>query len=139
LPAETINVRPSSVATATSVQLGTPSYSGGTADCRAARPRQGPTPAPFRPRRPRRLPACPRACLPQPSTPRPRGRPTSENYDGAPVDGSARTRDPRNGHVARGGSFGNRAQGLRSATRIRLLAGSRSNNTGLRVGRTIAP
>jgi formylglycine-generating enzyme required for sulfatase activity len=63
----------------------------------------------------------------------------SENYDGAPVDGSARPTCNNGWRVARGGSFAFPPRGLRSATRIRLLASSRSNTTGLRVGRTITP
>jgi formylglycine-generating enzyme required for sulfatase activity len=63
----------------------------------------------------------------------------SENYDGAPIDGSARTTCNYAWRVARGGDFSSPPQGLRSATRIRVLAGARSNGRGLRVGRTIAP
>ena len=63
----------------------------------------------------------------------------SENYNGAPVDGSARTSGLCNGRVARGGSFGNRAQGLRSTTRRGLHAATRENGLGLRVARTITP
>jgi len=63
----------------------------------------------------------------------------TENYEGAPVDGSAGTGGPCNGRVARGGSFGYPAQALRSATRMRLHASVRANHIGLRVGRTITP
>src|SRR5262249_33933509 len=50
-----------------------------------------------------------------------------ENYDGAPVDGSARPTCDDGWRVARGGGFGNLPRGLRSANRVKLLAGHRGN------------
>ena len=61
------------------------------------------------------------------------------SYNGAPVDGMAWTGDACSTRVVRGGSWLGIPQGLRSAVRNWDTAGSRGNNLGFRVGRTLTP
>jgi formylglycine-generating enzyme required for sulfatase activity len=62
-----------------------------------------------------------------------------DNYNGAPIDGSAWTSEDCIGHVLRGGSWIYYPRILRSAARDWLAAGLRSNHLGFRVGRTLTP
>jgi formylglycine-generating enzyme required for sulfatase activity len=63
-----------------------------------------------------------------------------DNYDGAPIDGSAwlRGADP-NFRVVRGGSWRNESQQVRAAMRAKRNANVRFDTLGLRVARTIKP
>ena len=64
----------------------------------------------------------------------------SDNYNGAPRDGSARTAEKCSVRVLRGGSWDINPRYLRAAYRDEgNLAGYRSRNTGLRVARTLYP
>ena len=63
-----------------------------------------------------------------------------DNYYRAPLDGSAWTSGVDcSKRVLRGGSWGNVPRNLRSASRLRLTAGSRINLSGFRVARTLTP
>jgi formylglycine-generating enzyme required for sulfatase activity len=62
-----------------------------------------------------------------------------DNYEGAPVDGSAWTAGDCNQRVIRGGSWGDPAQLLRSAFRLRGPIGNRYDGLGFRVARTLGP
>ena len=57
----------------------------------------------------------------------------SENYQGAPVDGSARTDGDKTKRIVRGGSYQDNAEALRSAARQELSADTTDNYTGFRV------
>ena len=61
------------------------------------------------------------------------------SYDGAPSDESAWVSGERGLRVLRGGSWGSRPWGLRSANRDRLTTGLWSSGIGFRVARTLAP
>jgi formylglycine-generating enzyme required for sulfatase activity len=63
----------------------------------------------------------------------------SDNYDGAPTDGTARTTGDCSRRVVRGGSWSGDPQDLRSASRNGTVAGVRDVNFGFRVGRTLTP
>jgi formylglycine-generating enzyme required for sulfatase activity len=62
-----------------------------------------------------------------------------DNYNGAPMGGSAWTSGDCSRRVARGGSWVDRPQLSRSASRLRLATGFRISNLGFRVGRTLNP
>jgi formylglycine-generating enzyme required for sulfatase activity len=62
----------------------------------------------------------------------------SLNYDGAPADGSARTRANCISRISRGGSWSTRPIGLRSTLRSTTYSELRSYN-GFRVARTLSP
>jgi formylglycine-generating enzyme required for sulfatase activity len=62
-----------------------------------------------------------------------------ENYNGAPVDGSAWISKGCGDRVDRGGSWYEDALKLRSAYRDQYPAEKLSDNVGLRVARTLAP
>jgi formylglycine-generating enzyme required for sulfatase activity len=62
-----------------------------------------------------------------------------DNYEGAPEDGSAWTVGDCNQRVARGGSWGDPPQILRSAFRLRSPVGNRYDGLGFRVARTLTP
>ena len=57
----------------------------------------------------------------------------SGNYKGAPADGSARTDGDKTMRIARGGSYQDNAEALRSAARQELPADTTDNYTGFRV------
>jgi formylglycine-generating enzyme required for sulfatase activity len=59
------------------------------------------------------------------------------NYDAAPVDGSAWTSGDCESRVARGGSWNDRPEFSRAASRYPVSPGYRSIDTGFRVGRTL--
>ena len=59
------------------------------------------------------------------------------NYSGAPSDGSAWTSGDCSGRVLRGGSWGNRPQGARSAERVRDGATNRGGSDGFRLARML--
>jgi formylglycine-generating enzyme required for sulfatase activity len=61
----------------------------------------------------------------------------SENYNGAPVDGSARAAGDCDRRVLRGGSWNRQPQLLRAASRDRYLRVDRGYGIGFRVGRTL--
>jgi formylglycine-generating enzyme required for sulfatase activity len=64
----------------------------------------------------------------------------NDKYIGAPTDGSAWTTQGDCGYrLIRGGSWNRNPELLRSASRIWLTTGIRSNRLGLRVGRTLNP
>ena len=60
---------------------------------------------------------------------------TYGNYEGAPLDGSARQEDPlhNNGRVIRGGSWDDDPRDCRSAFRFRYVSVNRLNVLGFRV------
>ncbi len=63
-----------------------------------------------------------------------------DDYTDAPTNGSAWVNDPRESHrVARGGSFTNNAQFLRSSYRMKSLPSSQETNLGVRCCRTPEP
>jgi formylglycine-generating enzyme required for sulfatase activity len=62
-----------------------------------------------------------------------------DNYNGAPTDGSAWTIGDCGRRVVRGGSWGNVAQYLRSASRDWYGAADRDFHIGFRLGRTLSP
>jgi formylglycine-generating enzyme required for sulfatase activity len=62
-----------------------------------------------------------------------------DNYNGAPMDGSAWTTGDCKRHVVRGGSWNSSPRSLRSAQRNWLSLGNRVNDVGFRLGRTLAP
>jgi formylglycine-generating enzyme required for sulfatase activity len=62
-----------------------------------------------------------------------------DDYNGAPIDGSAWTSEDRSRRVVRGGSWGVYPLVLRSAIRFWVSTGYRSDNGGFRVGRTLTP
>jgi formylglycine-generating enzyme required for sulfatase activity len=62
-----------------------------------------------------------------------------DSYDGAPIDGSARTSGDCATRVVRGGSWNFNPENLRSANRGRLSIVFRSNGIGFRVGRMLTP
>ena len=62
-----------------------------------------------------------------------------EDYNGAPVDGSAWTTGDCSRRVVRGGSWISNPEDLRSAFRGRIAAGVRDFELGFRVGRTLLP
>lgn len=59
------------------------------------------------------------------------------DYDGAPVDGGARTGDACTGRVIRGGSWSNVPSFVRSASRATYTADRRAPNIGFRVARDL--
>jgi formylglycine-generating enzyme required for sulfatase activity len=61
-----------------------------------------------------------------------------DNFNGAPTDGSALSIGECSPHVVRGGSFSFNPQNLRSAFRSRDTTGTRYDNLGFRVGRTLS-
>jgi formylglycine-generating enzyme required for sulfatase activity len=62
-----------------------------------------------------------------------------DNYSGAPTDGAPWTEGADcSRRVVRGGSWDDGPQNLRSANRLRLVADSRFNYLGFRVGRTLS-
>jgi formylglycine-generating enzyme required for sulfatase activity len=61
----------------------------------------------------------------------------SDNYVGAPTDGTARTTGDCNRRVVRGGSWTNDPQRLRAANRNWFTTDDRNVNLGFRVGRTL--
>jgi formylglycine-generating enzyme required for sulfatase activity/class 3 adenylate cyclase len=61
------------------------------------------------------------------------------NYDGAPMDGSARAVGDCSRRVVRGGSWSNNPQYLRAAGRFGLTADGRSFDLGFRLARTLNP
>ena len=63
----------------------------------------------------------------------------SDSYQGAPTDGSARTSGDCESRVLRGGSWFNRPELLRAASRLRDSPGLRYVNLGFRVARTLTP
>jgi formylglycine-generating enzyme required for sulfatase activity len=62
----------------------------------------------------------------------------NDNYEGAPLDGSAWTTGNCNVHILRGGAFGRPAQTLRSAARLWFGAPHRLIYMSVRVARTLA-
>jgi formylglycine-generating enzyme required for sulfatase activity len=63
-----------------------------------------------------------------------------DNYDGAPDDGSAWVADGDcSNPILRGGSWDDDPENLRSALRSRYTVGSRGNDFGFRLGRTLTP
>jgi formylglycine-generating enzyme required for sulfatase activity len=62
-----------------------------------------------------------------------------DRYEGAPTDGSAWTDGECDRRVIRGGSWNERPQGLRSASRDRISPDFRNLILGFRVGRTLTP
>jgi formylglycine-generating enzyme required for sulfatase activity len=62
----------------------------------------------------------------------------NDSYEGAPDDGSAWTSGKCGTRVLRGNSWSNLAESLRTSNRHGYLTGSRSNNRGFRVARTIS-
>jgi formylglycine-generating enzyme required for sulfatase activity len=62
-----------------------------------------------------------------------------ENYNQAPTDGSAWTTGDCSRRAVRGGSWYNRPEYLRSATRDAYPFGFRDRSLGIRVGRTLSP
>jgi formylglycine-generating enzyme required for sulfatase activity len=60
-----------------------------------------------------------------------------DNYEGAPVDGSARTDADCKSRVVRSGSFSGRPANIGSAVRGRSTIVGRSGDLGFRVGRTL--
>jgi formylglycine-generating enzyme required for sulfatase activity len=62
-----------------------------------------------------------------------------DNYNGAPLDGSAWTSGDCSRPVVRGGSWLNGPEYLRSATRFWLAPYTRLSHLGFRVGRTVLP
>ncbi len=61
-----------------------------------------------------------------------------DNYQGAPVDGSAWEHDGADARrVVRGGGWGNQPQGLRSAARVRNTSDVANFNLGFRLARTL--
>jgi formylglycine-generating enzyme required for sulfatase activity len=62
-----------------------------------------------------------------------------DNYNEAPMDGSARTSGDCSRRVVRGGSYSTVPRLLRSAGRIGSPSDNRSGNVGFRVGRTLTP
>jgi formylglycine-generating enzyme required for sulfatase activity len=67
-----------------------------------------------------------------------------DNYDGAPVDGSAREHTPvgigkSRSRAIRGGSWSYGSKILRSANRDHAKAGARQDDLGFRVARTLHP
>ena len=63
----------------------------------------------------------------------------TDNYKDAPRDGSTAAEVKSCRRVVRGGSWGNRPDYLRSASRDRVTTGRRFNDLGFRVGRTLTP
>jgi formylglycine-generating enzyme required for sulfatase activity len=61
-----------------------------------------------------------------------------DNYNGAPNDGSALSIGECSPRVVRGGSFSYNPSDLRSASRNRDTTGTRYDNLGFRVGRTLS-
>jgi formylglycine-generating enzyme required for sulfatase activity len=61
----------------------------------------------------------------------------ADNYDDAPADGRARSTSAATAHVARGGSYADGPDGLRSAARVRLDAGFFDAQTGFRIVRVL--
>jgi formylglycine-generating enzyme required for sulfatase activity len=61
-----------------------------------------------------------------------------QDYKGAPTDGTANTGGDCSRRVARGGSWYNSPQFLRSAHRLRNATGFRDSDVGFRVGRTLS-
>jgi formylglycine-generating enzyme required for sulfatase activity/cellulose biosynthesis protein BcsQ len=61
-----------------------------------------------------------------------------DNYDGAPMDGSAWTADHCGARVVRAGSWSSNPGVLRSAARERASTANRNSNLGFRIGRTLA-
>ena len=61
----------------------------------------------------------------------------NDSYRGAPKDGSARTTGQCQLRVLRGGSFGNKANAIRSAARFRYDADVRYYANGFRVARDL--
>jgi formylglycine-generating enzyme required for sulfatase activity len=61
------------------------------------------------------------------------------NYDGAPMDGSARTVGDCSRRVVRGGSWGGIPLDLRAANRVRVTTGNRIDDIGFRLARTLNP
>ena len=62
-----------------------------------------------------------------------------DNYNGAPVDGSAWITGDCSRRVVRGGSWSYNPQNLRSADRLRVTTDGRVSILGFRVGRTLTP
>jgi formylglycine-generating enzyme required for sulfatase activity len=62
-----------------------------------------------------------------------------DNYNEAPIDGSAWASGDCSSRVVRGGSWNDVPQGLRAAIRIGIPTVDRNSGLGLRVGRTITP
>ena len=62
-----------------------------------------------------------------------------DNYEGAPLDGSAWTGGDCSLHSLRTGSWGLAPRFVRSAARVRTAAGDRDSYRGFRVGRTLSP
>jgi formylglycine-generating enzyme required for sulfatase activity len=60
-----------------------------------------------------------------------------ESYAGAPADGSAWEDGDCNRRVLRGGSWGNRPELVRAATRLWFASGGRLLSGGFRVARTL--
>ena len=60
-----------------------------------------------------------------------------DNYDGAPIDGSAWTAGNCPSRIVRGGSWDDSPQSIRSANRRRNSTVNRGNDLGFRVGRTL--
>ena len=63
----------------------------------------------------------------------------NDSYRGAPADGSARESGNCSRRVLRGGSWSYGPRDLRSALRIRFVAGLRYYDAGFRVARTLTP
>jgi formylglycine-generating enzyme required for sulfatase activity len=62
-----------------------------------------------------------------------------QNYEGAPVDGSAWADGNCNRHVVAGGAWNTGPQTVRAASHNSSSAGYRGDDVGIRVGRTLAP
>ena len=62
-----------------------------------------------------------------------------QNYEGAPVDGSAWANGNCNRHVVAGGAWNTGPQTVRAASHNSSSAGYRGDDVGIRVGRTLAP
>jgi formylglycine-generating enzyme required for sulfatase activity len=60
-----------------------------------------------------------------------------DDYEGAPVDGSAWTTGVCDGRVVRGGSWGSAPRYVRAANRLGLTPANQFNYLGFRVGRTL--